>query len=70
MKSKLIKIEREKLIRLSKYKQTSDKNSESINMTYIVKNPIIRYIWWSRLNAMLKLAIKEQGIRVLDFACK
>tara|TARA_B100000131_G_scaffold79625_1_gene76376 strand:+ start:2201 stop:2887 length:687 start_codon:yes stop_codon:yes gene_type:complete len=69
MNNKFIRIDRKTLIRLSKDKQTSDKNSESINMTYIIKNPIIRYIWWSRLNTMLKLAFKEQGVRVLDFAC-
>ena len=56
MKNKLIKINKDSLIRLYNSKITSSEGFESIGITYISNNPIISYIWWSRLQAMIDLA--------------
>ena len=69
MKNKLIKINKDSLIRLYKSKLSSSEGFESIGITYISNNPIISYIWWSRLQAMIDLASKVKAEKVLDFGC-
>ncbi len=69
MKNKLIKINKNSLIRLYNSKLSSSEGFESIGITYISNNPIISYIWWSRLQAMIDLASKVKAEKVLDFGC-
>ena len=47
----------------------SQKVDHSVNMTYIDKNPIIRWLWWKRLKMMLSLSKIDNSKKVLDFGC-
>ena len=38
-------------------------------MTYIDKNPIIRWLWWKRLKMMMSLSKIDSSKKVLDFGC-
>lgn len=47
----------------------SQKVDHSVNMTYIDKNPIIRWLWWERLKKMLSVSKIDSSKKVLDFGC-
>ena len=47
----------------------SQKVDHSVNMTYIDKNPIIRWLWWKRLKMMLDVSKIDSSKKVLDFGC-
>ena len=65
MKSKFKKIDTEFFKEIINSKEFN----HSVNMTYVDKNPIIRWLWWKRLRMMLSLSKIDNSKKVLDFGC-
>lgn len=68
---KKLKIINKKILKdIYGFTENNDKSyAESKNVTYISSNPIIRYIWWRRLENLLKFTKYRRSNNVLDLGC-